>query len=154
MSDLRCVRASRCPSGPVLDAPSGATMKYLAILLLLVAGLGACTLFTKKGPPIYVIFFSSGSVELSTEAHKVVDQASDAIRTNKPASVTIAAGVLAGNNLKLAQPRFEAVRQALIADGVSAELIARAAIPDTDQKEVGGTGNQRVEIRLVPKVEP
>ena len=129
-------------------------MKPLAILLLLITGLGACTLFTKGGPPVYVIFFSSGSVELSIEAHKVVDQAADAIRTNKPSSVTIAAGVLAGNNLKLAQPRFEAVRQALVADGVSAELIARAAIPDTDQKEVGGTGNQRVEIRLVPKVQP
>ena len=42
----------------------------------------------------------------------------------------------------------------IFADGVSAELIARAAIPDTDQKEVGGTGNQRVEIRLVPILEP
>jgi outer membrane protein OmpA-like peptidoglycan-associated protein len=129
-------------------------MKHSAILLLLIAGLGACTLFAKKGPPVFVIFFSSGSVELSTEAHKVVDQAADAIRINKPASVTIAAGVLAGNNLKLAQPRFDAVRLALIADGVSTELIARAAIPDTDEKEVGGTGNQRVEIRLVPKAPP
>jgi outer membrane protein OmpA-like peptidoglycan-associated protein len=129
-------------------------MKHSAILLLLIAGLGACTLFATKGPPVFVIFFSSGSVELSTEAHKVVDQAADAIRINKPASVTIAAGVLAGNNLKLAQPRFDAVRLALIADGVSTELIARAAIPDTDEKEVGGTGNQRVEIRLVPKAPP
>jgi outer membrane protein OmpA-like peptidoglycan-associated protein len=129
-------------------------MKHSAILLLLIAGLGACSLFAKKGPPVFVIFFSSGSVELSTEAHKVVDQAADAIRINKPASVTIAAGVLAGNNLKLAQPRFDAVRLALIADGVSTELIARAAIPDTDEKEVGGTGNQRVEIRLVPKAPP
>jgi outer membrane protein OmpA-like peptidoglycan-associated protein len=129
-------------------------MKHSAILLLLIAGIGACTLFAKKGPPDFDIFFSSGSVELSTEAHKVVDQAADAIRITKPTSVTIAAGVLAGNNLKLAQPRFEAVRLALIADGVSTELIARAAIPDTDEKEVGGTGNQRVEIRLVPNVQP
>jgi len=137
----------------VLDVSSGGNNE--ALRNSSPAHRSGCLYFIHQGgPPVYVIFFSSGSVELSTEAHKVVDQAADAIRTNKPISVTIAAGVLAGNNLKLAQPRFEAVRQALVADGVSAELIARAAIPDTDQKEVGGTGNQRVEIRLVPKVQP
>lgn len=122
--------------------------RWIAILSALVA-LAACTLFHRE-PPVFVVFFTSASTDLSPDSRQIVDQAARAVRASHPSAVIVAAGVLTGDNLKLAEPRFFAIRQLLIADGVDASLIARAAIPDA-KKDVGGVGNQRVEIRLVQK---
>lgn len=123
-------------------------LTYVAILL----GLASCSIFV-KAPEFYVVFFSASSTELSPEAHATVDQAARAIRETHPASVTLGAGIASGDNLKLAAPRFEAVRQALVADGVASDLIARSAIPDSNLN-TGGVGDQCVEIRLIPTHTP
>ncbi len=53
-----------------------------------------------------------------------------------------------GSNMDLSEPRVAAVRQALIADGVTPETIARSAIPGP-KLDGSKTGDQRVEIRLL-----
>ena len=125
-------------------------MKRLVAFCMGLALLAGCSSFGHEAPSSYMVFFSRGDTELSADGRAVVDKAAAAIRATHPASVLIAAGIASGNNLKLAEPRFLAVRQALIADGVSDELIARSAIADTSMS-VGATGDQRVEISLVAK---
>jgi outer membrane protein OmpA-like peptidoglycan-associated protein len=122
----------------------------LAPLLTGLVLLAGCTILGHDRPANYMVFFSSSNTELSAEARAVVDQAAATIRATHPDSVMIAAGVADGEKLKLAQIRFDVVRNALIADGVDAELIAHTAMVDT-ALEVGATGDQRVEIKLVSK---
>ena len=119
---------------------------YVAIAVLLTG----CSVFVHPAPANYMVFFPSSNTELSADARAVVDSAAADIRAHRPESVMIAAGIASGDNLKLAQPRFLAVREALIADGVSEDLIARTAIADASLS-VGTTGDQRVEIKLVAK---
>ena len=112
--------------------------------------LTGCSVFVHPAPDSYMVFFPSSSTELSADARAVIDSAASDVRAHHPESVMIAAGIASGDNLKLAQPRFLAVRQALIADGVPDDLIARTAIADASLS-VGTTGDQRVEIKLVAK---
>ena len=109
--------------------------------------LAACSTFSQRAPATYMVFFTSGNTELSADARAVIDRAASTIRGTHPQTVMIAAGVSSGDNLKLAEPRFLAVRQALIADGVADDLIARTALSDASLS-VGATGDQRVEIEL------
>lgn len=125
-------------------------MKRFGLISLAFFLLAGCTILGPDRPANYMVFFSSRNTELSAEARAIVDQAAAAIRATHPDSVMIAAGVADGEKLKLAQTRFDVVRNALIADGVDAELIAHTAMVDT-ALEVGATGDQRVEIKLVPK---
>ena len=125
-------------------------MKRFGIFLAGSVLLAGCSTLFQPAPANYMVFFTSSNTELSPDARTVVDKAASAIRGSHPQSVMIAAGVASGDNLKLAQPRFLAVRQALIADGVADDLIARTAIADASMS-VGATGDQRVEIKLVAK---
>lgn len=122
----------------------------LGVLSVGMALLAGCGTFGHQAPASYMVFFTSSNTELSPDARAVVDQAAADIRASHPQSVMIAAGVASGDNLKLAQPRFLAVRQALIADGIADDLIARSALSDASLS-VGATGDQRVEIKLVAK---
>jgi hypothetical protein len=102
------------------------------------------------GPPTtFMVFFQEKSIDLTPDAASIVKSAADAIRRQHPAAVTIAAGVAPGGNMELSQPRFAAVRQKLVDDGVDESLIARAAI--FDPKLDTGPARQRVEIRLLAK---
>jgi outer membrane protein OmpA-like peptidoglycan-associated protein len=125
-------------------------MNRLFVLSAAMVLLAGCSVFTHEAPASYMVFFSSSTTELSPDARAVVDKAAVDIRGSHPESVMIAAGIASGDNLKLAQARFLAVRQALIADGVADDLIARTAIADASLS-VGATGDQRVEIKLVAK---
>jgi outer membrane protein OmpA-like peptidoglycan-associated protein len=125
-------------------------MKRMLALSLALGLLGGCSSIMHEAPAKYLVFFSSSNTVLSPDARAVVDHAAADIRATHPDSVMIAAGAATGDNLKLAQPRFDAVRAALLADGVSDDLIARSAIADASLS-VGATGDQRVEIKLVAK---
>jgi outer membrane protein OmpA-like peptidoglycan-associated protein len=116
----------------------------LFMALLLVAG---CSSTSGPGPSSFLVFFPANSVELTKEAATSLDQAAVAIKSTRPTSVIIGAGTGKGSNLKLAEPRFAAVQHGLEARGVSATLIARASLPQTEAK-AGEVGNQRVEIIL------
>ena len=75
---------------------------------------------------------------------------SDACRRSPIAaklSKNIASGVAQGDNLKLAEPRYQEVQRALIARGVAAAAIARSSLPDAGVN-TGPTADTRVEIIL------
>jgi outer membrane protein OmpA-like peptidoglycan-associated protein len=108
--------------------------------------LGACTT-ASQAPASFNIFFAANSAVLTPEAIAAVDQAAVAIKSVRPTTVAIAAGVASGSNLRLARPRYSVVRQALEARGVASALIAQASLPDSGAA-VSETGNQRVEIIL------
>lgn len=126
--------------------------RIAAILMLAVALTGCQTSrsvyrYFAGTPSTFIVFFASGSAELTPDAAAIVRDAATIINRTHPASVIIAAGTQAG--MGLSQPRFAAVRQALIDDGVGEDVIARSAI--ADPKLDIAPARQRVEIRLVKK---
>jgi outer membrane protein OmpA-like peptidoglycan-associated protein len=125
----------------------------IAAALLLVAGvaLSGCetvhSVFHGGTPSNFIVFFPVGGADLSPDAKTIVRDAATAIKHEHPQTVVIAAGAKAG--MELSQPRFAAVRQALIDDGVDQDLIARSALADPKLDET--PARQRVEIRLQMK---
>jgi outer membrane protein OmpA-like peptidoglycan-associated protein len=98
-------------------------------------------------PATFIVFFHSGSTELTAEAQSAIAQAAEAVRASQPSQVAIASGVAQGDNLRLAEPRYLAVQRALVARGVAAGSIARSSLPDAGVN-TGPTADTRVEIIL------
>jgi flagellar motor protein MotB len=126
------------------------TRLRIAIGAAILAALAACTHGAQQAPPVYIVFFPKGSAEPAPESRSAIEQAAAAIRKTRPSAVALASGVAAGDNLRLAEPRFEAIRQALIAKGVPPNVIARSSLPDATLN-AGPTGDTRVEILLLAK---
>jgi hypothetical protein len=116
------------------------------LFCLMLAGCGTVHNFVYGPPSTFIVFFPVKSAELTPDGAAIVKDAAAAIHQVHPASVVIAAGVSAGGNMEMSVPRFAAVRQALIDDGVDQDLIARAAIADPKLDTM--PAKQRVEIRL------
>jgi outer membrane protein OmpA-like peptidoglycan-associated protein len=133
----------------------------IAIAFLCAVALSGCATYTRVhdyfyGPPRFIVFFPGDSATLTPDAQAIVKSAAARIASRHPASVVIAAGVVPGDNMDLSAPRFAAVHDALVADGVSEDVIARAPIPgptlaETTAKPGTSTADQRVEIRLLDK---
>jgi outer membrane protein OmpA-like peptidoglycan-associated protein len=98
-------------------------------------------------PATFIVFFHSGSAELTPEAQAAIAQAADAARASHASGIAIASGVAQGDNLRLAEPRYAAVQRALVARGVAAASIARSSLPDAGVN-TGPTADTRVEIIL------
>ena len=111
------------------------------------AGCGTVRNLVYGPPATFIVFFQDKSTDLTPDAASIVKSAADAVHKQHPATVAIAAGVAA--NMEMSQPRFAAVRKALIDDGVDENIIARSAI--ADPKLDTGPARQRVEIRLLAK---
>jgi outer membrane protein OmpA-like peptidoglycan-associated protein len=136
-------------------------MREKIAIALLCAALSGCTTYQTVhdyiyGPPRFIVFFSGDSAALTPDAKTIVKAAAARITSRHTASVVIAAGVNAGDNMELSEPRFTAVHDELVADGVSKDIIARAAIPgpklvETSTKVSASTADQRAEIRLLDK---
>jgi outer membrane protein OmpA-like peptidoglycan-associated protein len=116
---------------------------------LVLAGCGTMHDFVYGQPTTFIVFFPVKSADLTPDAADIVKTAAAEIRRQHPATVAIAAGVAAGGNMEMSQPRFAAVRKLLIDDGVDENIIARSAI--ADPKLDTGPARQRVEIRLLAK---
>ena len=127
----------------------GRPVKHAIALCLCLAGLTACSMFN-SAPNNYLVFFDTGASTLSPAGRAIVDQAASAIKRSSPRLVVVSTGVLAGDNLKLAEPRFTAIQTALVADGVASDIIARASLSDP-RINVGALGDQRAEILVVQK---
>jgi hypothetical protein len=119
----------------------------IAIAFLCVALAGCTTVhdYVYGSPKTFIVFFEAKSADLTPDAADIVKMAATAIQKQHPPTVQIAAGVAAG--MDMSAPRFTAVRQKLIDDGVPEDIIARSAIPDP--KLDTGAARQRVEIRLI-----
>jgi hypothetical protein len=125
-------------------------MRRIFLFTALAAALAGCSTVSNETAPVYIVFFHPGAAIIAPEAVSAIDQAATAIRRAQPGSVAIASGVAVGDNLRLAGPRFDAVRQALVARGVNASLIVRSALPDA-KLNAGTAGDTRVEILLLAK---
>jgi outer membrane protein OmpA-like peptidoglycan-associated protein len=121
-------------------------MRLIALGVVLL-GLAGCSGTSVTPPSTFIVFFNANSSVLTPEANKTIDQAATAIKHVRPSTIAIAAGNGSGNNLKLAEPRYRIVRQALEAKGVSSAVIAEASLP-SEGAQVTESGNQRVEILL------
>jgi hypothetical protein len=87
------------------------------------------------------------SAEITADSADILKMAAIQIQKQHPQTVQIAAGVAPGGNMEMSAPRFAAVRQKLIDDGVPEDLVARSAIADPQLDT--GPARQRVEIRLL-----
>jgi len=123
--------------------------KYQPLLCasFLALALGGCAISRSDKLAQFEVFFPAGSTELSPSTKTIVDQAADAIKAQHPKSVIIGAGG-STNGMALGDPRFDVVRNALIADGVSAAIIVKANLPVEKMKD-GDIAGRRVEIQLV-----
>jgi len=123
--------------------------RAMAAGLLLVAALLAACASGSRTATSFNVFFPADSAALSADAEAIVAQAAQAIQHQRPASVTIAAGADSNASIKLAEPRYLAVRQGLEARGVDGARITRASLPQIEAN-AGSTAMQRVEIILSP----
>ena len=125
-------------------------------LALAFAGLAlaGCASFPHDAPSNFIVFFSGDSTTLTEDGRAIVKSAATKIRQDRPQSVMISAGAKPGDNMELSEPRFAAVRQALVDQGVASDLVARAPLPPGTQltgAAAAQTGDQRVEIRLLER---
>jgi outer membrane protein OmpA-like peptidoglycan-associated protein len=117
--------------------------------VLLLALTGCSSMSSGPPPSTFIIFFYANSTDLLSDAATEIGRAAAAIKNVHPRTAAIAAGGASGSNLLLAEPRYLAVRQALIGKGVSSSLIAEASLPK-EGIQITETANQRVEIILAP----
>jgi hypothetical protein len=113
----------------------------------LALALAGCTVIQGSAPSKYEVFFASGSTELSPSTKEIVGQAAAAIKAQHPNAVIIGAGG-STKGAALSDPRFDVVRAALLADGVSPALIVQSNLP-IEKIKGAGIAELRVEIRLV-----
>jgi outer membrane protein OmpA-like peptidoglycan-associated protein len=106
--------------------------------------------------PVYIVFFHYDAAVLTPDARRIVDAAAASVRDTKPAVVELAGyaetSAMPGAR-HLADPRFNAVTDALIADGVDPRLLARVPLTDSEAS-LPATADRRVEIRLLEKARP
>ena len=99
------------------------------------------------------IFFAVGSADMPDDAKKVIGDIADAMKANAAAKVAlsgfVSASGTAAQNADLAKKRAFAVRDALVAAGVSADRIALEK-PQTVEANAGGEDSQarRVELTM------
>jgi hypothetical protein len=123
------------------------TRPSLVLAFLALAG-GAAR---AEPPSKYIVFFSGNSATLTPVAQLIVKSAASRIKDAHPATVLVSAGVKEGRD-RMSGPRFRAVRQALVDDGIAPDIIARAPIPGPRLAAVDGglsSGDDRAEIQLV-----
>lgn len=127
----------------------------LAVVLLALAG---CSVL-RPGPdaaPVFIVFFRYDGWTLSPDAHHIIDQAARAVQDTHPATIAIAAygpGTATPEGRGLADLRFDAVADALAADGVDRRRMARVPLAD-NEASLPTTADRRVEIRLIDKTSP
>jgi outer membrane protein OmpA-like peptidoglycan-associated protein len=130
-------------------------MRKAAAVAFVCLALGSCdTLreYAGAAQSKFIVFFAGKSTELPDDGKAIVKTAAAKIEQTHPASVVVAAGTKSGESMELSEPRFAAVRQALISYGVRQDLIARAPIPGPKLATTSvaeNTADQRVEIRLL-----
>jgi hypothetical protein len=124
-----------------------------SIALLLCFGAAACSTLTPPAPPpVYVVFFAGNGIALTDDARMIVDHAAAQAKSSGATMVQIAGQSTKspGYNPAMAEPRIQAVEDALLADGITAAQLVRTSLTTGDAK-VDASGAERVEIRLMDK---
>ncbi|MGA7711493.1 MAG: OmpA family protein [Rhizomicrobium sp.] len=123
--------------------------------LSIIAVLAGCTVMGPSPVPAtktFVVFFDSASARLTPAAQADVDLAAATIKSTHPAHVSIAVYIKAATgdpaNPRLADPRFDAVEAALVADGVDPHILVRRKLTDMEV-HANPSGDRRAEIHLL-----
>jgi outer membrane protein OmpA-like peptidoglycan-associated protein len=115
---------------------------------ILAVALSACSTISSAPPSSsFLVFFQENSSALMPETRPAIQSAVAAIKSTRPKTVVIAAGAVKGTTRELAEARYTAVKDALLAGGVSSSVIAQADLPLAGIT-ASETGNQRVEVIL------
>ncbi len=125
--------------------------KHLTLIFAALALAG--TAARAETPSKFFVFFSGGSATLTPAAQLIVKDAASRIKDSRPTTVLVSAGVKEHGD-RLSRPRFLAVRQALVNDGIAPDIIARAPIPGPKLAAVDGglsSGDDRAEIQFFVK---
>jgi OOP family OmpA-OmpF porin len=129
-------------------------VRIAPIVVLLALCLNACALVHPNRPANYVVFFRYDSAELDSAARQIVDQAAAVAKTMPATKIEIAgyldSATAAPSSRHLSEPRFNAVEQALVADGIGPTLLVRAQLADTESA-LPETADRRIEIWLIGK---
>jgi outer membrane protein OmpA-like peptidoglycan-associated protein len=128
-------------------------MRKILVLIAALSVSGCAAWNFISGPPaVFVVFFPDRSTDMTPAAQEIAHNVAAAAHLSPEKVVEItgpSTKVAPGYDPGLAEPRMEAVEQALQRDGVSPDRIVRAS--ETDDKVKLATdpsGAQRVEIRL------
>jgi hypothetical protein len=125
--------------------------KHLPLIFAVLALAG--TAAHAQTPSKFIVFFSGGSAALTPAAQLIVKDAASRIKDARPRTVLVSAGVKERGD-HLSRPRFLAVRQALVDDGVAPNIIARAPIPGPKLAAFDSglsSGDDRAEIQFFVK---
>jgi outer membrane protein OmpA-like peptidoglycan-associated protein len=127
------------------------------VLAIATVALAGCSMFGTSADkaPVYIVFFHYDSDFLTPDARRIVDQAAASARDTKPTTIELAGyteATAAKNSRQFAEPRFNAVADALIVDGVDPKLLVRVPLMDSEAS-LPSTADRRVEIRLINKTQ-
>jgi outer membrane protein OmpA-like peptidoglycan-associated protein len=124
----------------------------------LLLALSGCSLFhahlASSRPPNYIVFFHYDNADLTAEARKIVDKAAADAKTVPAEKIEIAgyldSATAPPGSQHFSEPRFKAVEQALIADGIDPRLLVRVQLADSEAA-LPPNGDRRIEIWLIGK---
>ena len=123
------------------------SMRFLPLWLLLVST--ACSLLAPSNGP-YLVYFQQRSAQLDAPSRSLIAEAAQRASAEPAAQVTVAGYTdSAGSppaDVALSQQRAQVVADALIADGVAANRIARTGRGQTGGDP--GIASRRVEITI------
>lgn len=135
-----------------MPRPASTRTAVAAGFALLAAGCAQLGLGGQE-PPVYSVFFESNDDAPPPRALTIIDQAADYAKTVRPRVVDVtgyANRTPIGTddyNQRLSERRAQAVRQALIARGVPADLISATGIGSA-QSQTSDVVDRRVQIRF------
>ena len=123
-------------------------MRFVPLLWLLMM-LPACALLAPNSSP-YLVYFQERSAQLDAPARSLIAEAAQRANAEPTAPVTVAGYTdSAGSppaDVSLSQQRAQVVADALVADGVAANRIARMGRGQTGGDP--GVASRRVEIMI------
>ena len=126
-------------------------VRNLCFAIAVVFAAAGCTT-GREQPQMFTLFFNYNSAAIAPEAQPVVREAAELIKRTRPASVQVAGYTgneeVARTDDELAAQRFTNVENALVAEGVPRDLLARVSL--NDPVPLPATAVRRIEIRLVP----
>jgi hypothetical protein len=127
-----------------------AAMRRLLVISFLVMALPSCSAMRDtSNHDFFVMFFSSGNVQLSPEARGIVVHAAASAKAQKPSMIEIALRPDAPGGAPLFEARVTAIENVLSAEGADPKGFAHRPL-SKDENALPGAGG-RAEIRIVQR---
>jgi hypothetical protein len=122
-------------------------MRHPVVISLLVIALSGCGVLREtSNHDLFVMFFVSGSDQLSPEARRIVEQAAVSAKARKPSMIEIAVPPDAPGGVPLFEARVTAIENVLSVGGADPRRFVRRALSRAEVAIPGAGG--RAEIRI------